>query len=131
MTASRSILDMPVDRAVRLVAQGFVEQAGEARDRLAAGSDPSSLHDFRVAMRRLRSWLRGFQPHVLDGIRKRARRPLADISDATSARRDAEVHAEWLARHRRRLPLRQRAALDALVVRLSQRAIWGSRPRGN
>jgi len=59
--------------------------------------DAEGLHDVRVGLRRLRSWLRAFQPWVDDTFRKKTRRALRSLARATSDARDAEVAAEWVA----------------------------------
>jgi CHAD domain-containing protein len=81
-------------RAVRLVAQQLLSDLVDESVRL--GEHPEALHDFRVALRRLRSWLRAFRPWLRDTVRKRTYRELAAIADASSAGRDAEVALKWL-----------------------------------
>ncbi len=67
----------------------------KARRRLKRDTDPEALHDFRVALRRLRSALRAYRPW-LDAVPKKLRRRLREIARATSAGRDAEVCLAWL-----------------------------------
>ena len=58
MTYDASILDDTAARSARLVALSLMEDLAHERERLAAEKDSETLHDFRVALRRLRSWLR-------------------------------------------------------------------------
>ncbi|MBC7670966.1 MAG: CHAD domain-containing protein, partial [Polaromonas sp.] len=93
-----SLLQEPADRCVRLVALSLLADAQKAGDRLPGvarelrDGDPGSddaLHDFRVALRRLRSWIRAFEPSLRDAVSRKQRRRLSAIADATSATRDA------------------------------------------
>jgi CHAD domain-containing protein len=73
---------------------------GEARAacaRLAAGDDPEALHDFRVAVRRLRSHLRAYRPWLAGQVPRRFGKRLKRVARTTNAARDAEVQLEWLA----------------------------------
>jgi len=65
-------------------------------------TDPDTLHDFRVALRRFRSILRAYRD-VLETsgkkrrpIPKRVRRTLRRLAHATDAGRDLDVQLEWL-----------------------------------
>lgn len=121
MAKERGLLDMPVDRAMRVVALRILAEAADARARLREGRDTEALHDFRVALRRLRSWLRAFRGSLADEPSGRSRRSLRAVAEATNPSRDAEVQLAWLALRRSRVPLRQRAAFDALAARIAQR----------
>jgi CHAD domain-containing protein len=54
------------------------------------------LHDFRVSLRRLRSWIRAFDHELKDSIKRKHRRRLRKLSQDAGASRDAEVHVAWL-----------------------------------
>jgi CHAD domain-containing protein/CYTH domain-containing protein len=108
-------------RSVRLVALGHLADASAARDRLADSADDEALHDFRVALRRLRSWERAFRPYVRDDVSKRLRRRLRNLARDTGASRDLEVHLAWLTEQRRSLGRRQRTGLNWLLANLQHR----------
>lgn len=120
------VLREPVDRGVRLVALSLIDDALKAGDKLTSlskelrdgdtGAD-EALHDFRVAIRRLRSWVRAFKPW-LDEVSPKQRRRLARIADATRATRDAAVHLKWLREQRLALTGRQRVGQTWLSDRL-------------
>ena len=66
-----SLLLQPAPHAARVVALSLLDDAHAAANRLrgaapsaddADGKESEALHDFRVAMRRLRSWLRVWEP---------------------------------------------------------------------
>jgi CHAD domain-containing protein len=59
------------------------------------GTDNSQgLHDFRVSVRRLRSFLQSYEDVIKDA--KKHRQRLSDIMTLTNAGRDNEVHLIWL-----------------------------------
>jgi CHAD domain-containing protein len=60
MLFPENLLELPAEEAARLIALAQVEELRDARDRLAIPGDPEALHDFRVALRRLRTTLRVF-----------------------------------------------------------------------
>ncbi|MEO6443865.1 MAG: CHAD domain-containing protein [Gemmatimonadaceae bacterium] len=119
-TFPESLLDEGELRAARMVAIALLADALAQRERLAQRDDPEALHDFRVAVRRLRSWLR-VQGSVLGrSAPKRAHKWLRRLAHATNASRDAEVFIAWLAREKATLTARQRVGAAWLTHRLQQ-----------
>jgi CHAD domain-containing protein len=110
----------PAKRAARVVALALLRDVAAARDRLDDPSDDKALHDFRVALRRLRSWIRAFRPVLRDTLRGKTVRQLGDIADATGASRDLEVRIEWITRSRRQLQKDERPGATWLIKRLRQ-----------
>ncbi|HET6898246.1 MAG TPA: CHAD domain-containing protein, partial [Vicinamibacteria bacterium] len=90
------LLRQPVDRAARDVALRLLEAAEKERHRLGHEDDPEALHDFRVAVRRLRSWLKTFKAPLSGSVSGKHRDVLRAVAHATNDGRDAEVHIEWL-----------------------------------
>jgi len=82
-------------RAARVVALRALDTVTDAYDGIRR-RDPDSVHDFRVALRRLRSWVRLYRPCLDDTLRKRTRRWLNRIADATTELRDLDVQIAWL-----------------------------------
>ena len=121
MPARVETLRESTDRSVRIVALGHLADATAAHARLANQSDDEALHDFRVALRRLRSWERAFRPYLRDDLGKKLRGRLRDLARDTGASRDLEVHLAWLKEQRRSLGRRQRAGLDWLLDELESR----------
>jgi len=122
-----SLLREPADRCVRLVALSLLADAQKAGDRLTSvarelrdgnAESDDALHDFRVVVRRLRSWIRAFEPWLRDAVSRKQRRRLSRIADATAATRDATVHLEWLREERPALSARQRVGHAWLRERL-------------
>src|SRR6266568_1274746 len=127
IVADETMLREPVERGVRLVAISLLDDARQAGDKLTSLSNElrdgltaadDSLHDFRVAVRRVRSWVRAFKPWLCDDISRKRRRRLSGIAEATRAARDAAVHLEWLRKGRPELSARQRVGQTWLSERL-------------
>src|ERR1700693_131159 len=92
IVTDEATLREPVDRGVRLVAISLLDDAQKAADKLTGlakelrDGDPAgneALHDFRVAIRRLRSWTRAFKPWLSDDLRGKQRRRFARIAETT------------------------------------------------
>lgn len=98
-----------------------LEAAAVAAERLANVSDAEALHDFRVALRRLRSALRAYRPWLGRAASRKVRSALRDLGRATNAGRDAEVQADWLTAEDRELPDHARAGAARLAARLRKR----------
>ena len=108
----------PAASGVRRVALALLDGAIAARDRLDDPSDGEALHDFRVALRRLRSWMNAFGDELRGSIRKKHRRRLTEISRAAGAARDAQVHVAWLRDIEDSLRTRERAGAEWLLHRV-------------
>jgi CHAD domain-containing protein len=117
MIETLDLLDRPARRSARIIALALLDEASRARRRLDQ-PDVDAIHDFRVAVRRLRSWLRSLDDWLEGSIPKKSRRRLARAARATGTSRDAEVHLEWLREQRNTLNARQRYGLDWLVERI-------------
>lgn len=94
---SVELLDRPAEEVVRIVAIALLDEASASATRLGHPEENNeALHDFRVAVRRLRTWLRTFRDQLGGLGSKRARRALGDLARGTNTGRDAEVQLEWL-----------------------------------
>jgi len=116
MEPGLSELALPAGRGARAVALRLLDEASAAAPRVAAGDDDEALHDFRVAVRRLRSWVRAFKDEFGDAVPKKARRRLKDLAQATNPARDRQVHREWL----RQANAKSRGAQRAAAVWLAR-----------
>ena len=122
MRIGERIVALPAREGARAVALGLLAEADDAAERLAAGKGEGPLHDFRVAVRRLRSALRALRPWLEDGMPRRREKKLKRIARSTNAARDAEVQLEWLAAARREISTpSQRAGWKLAVARLEER----------
>ncbi|HWB39618.1 MAG TPA: CHAD domain-containing protein [Gemmatimonadales bacterium] len=84
------------EEGARRLALRHLESAVAARARLAAGSDPEALHDYRVALRRLRSCLRAYRRQLRSTVSRKSVRQLRRLTRGTGESRDLDVHLEWL-----------------------------------
>jgi CHAD domain-containing protein/CYTH domain-containing protein len=121
MEHAAKLLDAAPEAAARIVALGALDEACAAAERLRDESDDEALHDFRVALRRFRSYLRGYRTLLEDSVTKKHRRALRDLAAETTVARDTEVQLEWLSGQTEQIRSAHRPALDWLVERLEQR----------
>ncbi|MCA1804898.1 MAG: CHAD domain-containing protein [Xanthomonadaceae bacterium] len=85
-----------VTLAVTRLATGYLKEAAAACARLADPGDGEALHDFRVALRRLRSLLRAYRPWLGGALPRKRIRKIGKLARRTGAARDAEVQLAWL-----------------------------------
>jgi CHAD domain-containing protein len=93
---AKELLTASPRRAACTIALAWLDAAGAACTRLDDPADREALHDFRVALRRLRSTLRAYRPWLRGLVSPRLGRELRKLTRATNAARDAEVQIEWL-----------------------------------
>lgn len=103
------------------VALGFLDEARAGCVRLNHPDDDTALHDFRVAIRRLRSTLATWKPVIGRTLRKQHRRMLRDVQRATGSGRDAQVALSWLATIEPDVPDDARPGFAWIVARLEAR----------
>jgi CHAD domain-containing protein/CYTH domain-containing protein len=123
----RAQLQDRADPGVRRIALALLRNADAASDKLLkAAAKPGkkstkaedALHDFRVAVRRLRSWTRAFRSLLDDSLSRKQRHHLRDVFRDTGVARDATVHLEWMRDQRKTLNAQQRVGHDWLSDRL-------------
>src|SRR5690606_29289488 len=88
----------------RLLAWFHLGNARAARRRLGSPEDSEALHDFRVALRRLRSVLQDWRRPTSDTIPGRYLRHLRRLARATGPSRDLEVRLALCDRFSGELP---------------------------
>lgn len=119
-TRPPDFLARPAAQSVRLIALGYLDEAVQALQRLSDPEDKEALHDFRVALRRLRTTLRAYRPQLEGSVPRRLRRRLRDVADDTNEARDAEVALAWLRPLERDFAARERAGLRWLIGRVER-----------
>lgn len=115
-----SLLGQDANRASHVVALDLLARVRAARVRLGDPNDNDALHDFRVSVRRLRSWLDVQAVLLGRSAPRRAHRWLRRLAKATNPSRDDEVFADWLTADRAQLAVRNRGAADWLVKRITR-----------
>jgi len=118
------------DAFVAVVRSCLTQLLGNERALLAAIGDPEAIHQFRVAVRRLRAALALFTPAVAEEMERFLAGELEWLQEATGPARDWDVFAlQTLAPLRHRMA--QESGLDGLVERVealrldSQAAVLG------
>ncbi len=113
----RHISDAEVKRGTRLTAIALLQQAESAFPHLSRDPDTEALHDFRVALRRLRSHVQTYRGWLRESVDRKQERRLRRIARASNVNRDLQVLLEHLAD----LPLDSKAA--AAGARLLERQL--------
>jgi len=114
------LLARPAAQSVRLIALGYLEDATQALERTNDPADEEALHDFRVAVRRLRTTLRAYRPLLDDGVGRKTRKQLSQVADTTNRLREAEVALEWLRPLETGMTHGERVGLAWLIERVAQ-----------
>ena len=96
MKVREDLSNLWVAEGARRLALAHLDDASVARDRLTSSADPEALHDYRVALRRLRSCLRAYRRQVRSSLSGQTRRRLRRLTRGTNRSRDLEVHLAWL-----------------------------------
>lgn len=115
---SPALLARPAARSARIIASEQLQQVAEQLDAFLV-DESVGFHDLRVALRRLRTWFRAFQPELEDTVGKKARRGLRKLAHATNAPRDAEAMLAWIA-SQTNFATRDRAGVRYFTERLER-----------
>jgi CHAD domain-containing protein len=115
------LLDRSAAESSRLLALTYLDEIGRAERRLADPLDTEALHDFRVALRRLRSCTRAYRTELQGSVSKQMRRRLRKLTLATNSSRDAEVRLGWLRNQAERLGPEHTQGLAWIIGRLEGR----------
>lgn len=88
----------PARRCAQRYARWLIAQASLACRQLHKRRvSPETLHDFRVTLRRLRTWLAAYEDDA--GVSQKSRNRLRTLARLSNTARDDEVLGEWLAAH--------------------------------
>jgi CHAD domain-containing protein/CYTH domain-containing protein len=114
------------DEGARRLALAHLENASAARTRLASPSDTEALHDYRVALRRLRSCLRAYRKHFQSTVSRKNLRRLRRLARGTNKSRDLEVHLAWLVEQRECVGDAEQPGVSWILGRLTEakRRVW-------
>ena len=117
---SPELLEQSAVHAASTVALAHLDAAAAAAARLNDHTDHDALHDFRVAIRRLRVTIRAY-PGLRERVAKKQRRRLRKLARATNTARDTEVQLAWFRTRLSRFAPADRRALVPLRARLRSR----------
>jgi CHAD domain-containing protein/CYTH domain-containing protein len=121
MQTNQELLQRSPEAAARLLSLTLLDEAASASRRLDDEGDEEALHDFRVALRRLRSQLKAYRPVLEKSISKKQRGRLRELAAATGGARDAEVQLDWLRKQADRVKIADRDGWSWLIDRLEVR----------
>ncbi len=107
-----------VEEGARRLALAHLEEARAARRRVTGCYDPEALHDYRVALRRLRSCLRAYRKPLRSTVTRKSVRQLRRLARGTSKSRDLEVHLAWLGEELSRAGDAERPGVSWMIDRL-------------
>ena len=120
-----------VDEGARRLALAHLGDAAAARTRVTDSSDGEALHDYRVALRRLRSCLQAYQGALRSPVSRRSLRRLRRLARGTNRSRDLEVHLAWLGQQGGNAGEKERPGISWALARLTaaKREAWGEMER--
>ncbi len=118
-------LGLPPADVVRLICLSLLDDAGTAVKRLDSAGDAETLHDFRVALRRLRGHLKAYRRDVRGWGVKKLRRRLRRIASQTDTARETEVMLTWIESHPDLFVPKHHAEIKLFVESLVDRQIRG------
>jgi CHAD domain-containing protein/CYTH domain-containing protein len=114
------LLDQPTASTIRTILLGHLDAWDRARARLKSGDDSEAVHDFRVALRRIRTVLRGYRSDLPRSVPKSLRRLLKRLVSLSGTTRDLEVQRQWVDARVGELTEVERAAARWLLARLAR-----------
>ena len=119
VTPPKPLLLQPASVGARARTRELIDAVDAACARLRHGDDAEALHDFRVALRRLRSFVRAYKNHLPIG--KHLRLAIGAVTGDTGSARDAEVALVWLRANHRHLDPRAQPGYYWMLGRLQGR----------
>jgi CHAD domain-containing protein/CYTH domain-containing protein len=126
MRLPSTLPNLLADEGARRLALAHLEDAGAARSRLLGSSDQEALHDYRVALRRLRSCARAYRKQFRSTVSRKSLRQLRRLARGTNRGRDLEVHLAWLVEQRDRVGEAEQPGVSWILERLTsaKRSAW-------
>jgi CHAD domain-containing protein len=132
MRRSSALLRRPAAETARIVGRKYLTKLLECRDTLGGGDDAAALHEFRVALRRLRGVLRAFRPVFEPDLSQKTRRELRRLADSTGECRNLQLQQAWVAAAIRGLAGREKTGARWVLRSIEDRraaAVAGMRDR--
>lgn len=96
------LLDRPAPEGARWLALVALHALGRTERRLEDRGNAEALHDFRVALVKLRTDLRAYRGVLDDSVPRGVRRRLSALAASAGKCRDADVRLQWLHERRNR-----------------------------
>ena len=96
MPRSSALLRRPAAESARIIGRKYLNKLMQCREALGSGDDVAALHEFRVALRRLRGVLRAFRSELEPQLSPTTRRELRRLADATGECRNLQLQQAWV-----------------------------------
>ncbi len=122
MIEGTSLIDLPARYSARVILIRLIESLDTRRQAYLEAPDVERLHDLRVAMRRVRSFVRTYRELFRGTKLKPLLRRLRRTAKATNKARDIDVQLEWLRAQAESLRPEERPGLSWLSDRLEAEA---------
>lgn len=119
MNTPPNLPSLPVDEGSRRLALIHLQDAVAARGRVTGSADADALHDYRVAVRRLRSCLRAYARPLRSSLTEKTLRRLRRLAHGTNRSRDLDVHLVWLGEQGHKVGEAERLGVAWLHERLT------------
>ena len=119
MKTPPNLPSLPVDEGSRRLALAHLQDAATARGRVTGSPDADALHDYRVAVRRLRSCLRAYAKPLRSSLGEKPLRRLRRLAHGTNRGRDLDVHLAWLGEQEPKVGEAERLGVAWLFERLT------------
>jgi CHAD domain-containing protein len=111
------ILQNSLSTTLPQLSQQLLSDAKQQAEHLGNTENSEVLHDFRVSVRHLRSFLKSFEAYIKNA--KKYRQELSDIMKLTNTGRDHEVHVTWLKIRREKASEVEKIGLAYLLEHLN------------
>lgn len=119
MNTPPNLPSLPVDEGSRRLALAHLQDAASARARVTGSPDADALHDYRVAVRRLRSCLRAYAKPLRSSLTEKTLWRLRRLAHGTNRSRDLDVHLAWLGEQQHNVGEAERLGVAWLFERLT------------
>lgn len=119
----KEIVALPVDEAVARICRDHLKAARHALPRVQNHEDSEGLHDFRVALCRIRNYLHSYRGILHGAIPEKSYRQLKKLASRTNQARDAEEMLVWLDSEVAQLTPRQRVGAEWWRKRLNEQCM--------
>jgi len=119
MNPPPNLPSLPVDEGSRRLALAHLQDAVAARGRVTGSPDADALHDYRVAIRRLRSCLQAYARPLRSSLTGKTLRRLRRLAHGTNRSRDLDVHLAWLGEQSHQVGEAERPGVTWLLERLT------------
>ena len=96
----------------------LLQKSQDQAKQLSDSKNPEALHDFRVSIRHLRSFLKSYQD-VLGKDSKKLREHLGELMQITNTGRDNEVHVAWLNQQQQKVSPELKLGIEVILQTFS------------